>query len=249
MNIIPIYIIILLFGLITTVYTTDIDVNSLSELKNALQSQNNDITINVKNEIIINDSDFLTVGDTITKITIKGISTTDSKIIFSTKNSGIFFGRNINDVEIMDISFESEGSVLYFDNNLNVNIYNVHITGFTEVNMDSISKNIFTITDVIFNTPKSPINYLLKASFSNLIIDNSKFYGSESLLISCLYVTNRENSEVYVSNEYDKLAYGEIDINNSLFSGGYTSRGIIVYFVSNINIKNSEIKDCYNNVR
>ncbi|OUM58905.1 hypothetical protein PIROE2DRAFT_15732 [Piromyces sp. E2] len=246
----PIYFIILIFNIIITGYAKVLNVNNVSELKNALQFQSDNIVIiNIKNEIIVDDSDFLIVGDSISKIIIKGRSTNNSKIIFNSKKSGIFFGKNVSDVEITDIFLESEGSVLYFDNNQNINIYNAHITGFTEANMDSISKNVFTITDSFFSTPKSPINYLLKAFLSNLVIDNSRFYGTDNLLISCLYITNKDNSEAYVSNEDNRNAFGTVEISNSLFDGGYTSRGIIGYFISDINIRNSEIKDCYNNVR
>ncbi|ORX52522.1 hypothetical protein BCR36DRAFT_30734 [Piromyces finnis] len=250
MNILYISYVLLLCNFLK-VFTKTIEINNASEFKDIFRDQHsdnddNDIIINVVNEIELNDSDFIRVGDTISKIAITGV-TINSKIIFNSKNSGIFFGKHVNNIEIMDITIESDGSVFYFDNNQQVNLYNVNMTGFVEVNMNSITKNVFTITNSNFNTPNSPINYLLRADSINLQITDSKFNGSQNLLISCLYISNKENGEIYVTNDRDE--YGIIDIKNSIFKGGYTSRGIIAYFVSEINIKNSEIKDCYNNVR
>ncbi|KAG4104313.1 hypothetical protein H8356DRAFT_927564 [Neocallimastix lanati (nom. inval.)] len=236
MSFLSIYVIniILINILIRHIQVYAIDINTSSDFVNALKSEK-EVTLNIKNEIVFNQSDILEIGNNISKIKIKGNSPEVSKIVFVNQDSGLLFENSINKIEISDITIESN---IFFDNIYNITIENVNFDGYIDANFTLLSDNSFNIVKSIFKKPKIPIEYHLNVYKANILIDQCKFYGNKNLLIGCLNIGNENNKETY----------GKVTITNSLFDGGYNGRGIIGRYIRDITIKYSEIKNCYNDI-
>lgn len=208
-----------------------VNVSTPEEFKNALESSN-DITLIIKNKIEFNESEKISIGNSVSEIEIKGVSPNTSKLIINEEN-GLIFSENIKNIIISDITIDSS---IFFNDNKNITIENVNIDGFISGNFSSLSDNSFRIIKTVFNHPKKPISNLLKIIEGNIEIDNCQFYGNENLLVGAISIHNQKNLK----------NYGKVSIDHSLIDGGYKGTCVMGNYISDFNIKNTEIKNCLN---
>ncbi|OUM58902.1 hypothetical protein PIROE2DRAFT_15729 [Piromyces sp. E2] len=207
-----------------------IDVTTVNQLKNALNEKTN-VIINIKNNIVVDDVDKLQLGNSIKKVTIKGVSPSTSKLSFSHYSGGIYFNQHVNEINISDITLDS--SMTFFSNE-NILFNNVVIDdGEYFFNMTMINNNNITITNSRFNPPKVEKTYYMTLYQAYLYIDNTQFYGNKNL----------KNGMIHIKNEKNFLAYGKFHLNNVLLSGGYEARFFEINNVKEIIFANSEVKN------
>ncbi|ORX52524.1 hypothetical protein BCR36DRAFT_369323 [Piromyces finnis] len=211
-----------------------IDVTTENQFKDALSKKTSDeIKINIKNNIIVNDIEKLNINSSISKITIKGESLSKSKLTFTHQNGGLYFDKNIQEINILDITLISS---MLFNNNENIKFENVIIDDGSYIfNMTSTKENNVTITNSRINPPEIKKSFLMEFYQSNLYIDHTQFYGNKNLL----------KGVILMRNEKEFLASGKFHLTNTLFSGGYETKFLDVNSVKEIRFSNSEMKESF----
>jgi len=209
-----------------------IDVTSENQLKDAL-NEDTDIVINIKNDIVVNDTEKLQISNQISKVTIKGESPSKSKLIFSHQNSGIYFDKYINEINISDITLASS---MTFLSNENIKFDNVIIDdGEYYFNMTMINQHNITITNSRFNPPQYEKSYYMTLYQAYLYIDHTQFYINKNI----------QNGIILMKNENNFHAYGKLHLTNVLLSGGYESRFFDIHNVKEVKLIDSEVKEAF----
>jgi len=217
-----------------TINAKEVEINSEADFRASLLSSSDNIILNIKNEIIFNEADSLVINESLEWIKINGVSQASSKLILN--SNSLIFESTIKEIEISNITIDSP---ILFNNNVKITFQNVIINGYLKMDMSNSHNNSINILNSIFKTSKrKSIDYFIDGIQTNIYIDQSQFYGDENLLRGCLNIDNMKNSEVF----------GTVTINNSLISGGYKRLGLNAKYIKEINILNSEVKECYNEI-
>ncbi|OUM60027.1 hypothetical protein PIROE2DRAFT_14321 [Piromyces sp. E2] len=234
-----------------TLYFTEkvkeIELRNLSIVGN-LYFDNN---LNINSIIDINND--CKIDNTFDKLSIVGNNKESSILKFTNNENTLYFTEKVKEIELRNLSIVGN---LYFDNNVNIVLESVSISGNIDSNFDKKNENVKLI-NVIYEASSFQKNNCINLG-GNIEIKNSKFYGS-SLCQERLFNFNglnkynfkAENS--YFSGEYHcpclNIDKGNnVYIDSCSFEKAYSSEdnigGAGIRIInSKSNIKNSNFTD------
>ena len=217
---------ILIILIICITYTYSETVNNESDFRNLVLNDKNEIEINLQNKIYITNN--LNITKSIQKISIIGNSKENSGIDFNNIQQQIYFGENVKEIEIKNLSITGN---IYFDDIKKISIHNVAIYG--NINSNFIENDYVKLSNVTYISSSFLTENCINLS-GNVEISYSSFKGS-SLCKNRLLMFNG-------NNEFS------ITINDSYFSGEYQCACISIENAPNSSIDNSTLEKGYGSI-
>ncbi|OUM60026.1 hypothetical protein PIROE2DRAFT_14320 [Piromyces sp. E2] len=220
------YIIFVINILFITVKTKDI--NSEADILNLIniKGQSN-LELNINSIIDINND--CKIDNTFDKLSIVGNNKESSILKFTNNENTLYFTEKVKEIKIKNLSIIGN---LYFDNNVNIVLESVSISGNIDSNFDNKNENVKLI-NVIYEASSFQKNNCINLG-GNTEIKNSKFYGS-SLCQERLFNFNG-------LNKYNFKA------ENSYFSGEYHCPCLNIDKGNNIYIDSCSFENAYSSV-
>eukprot|EP00833_Pecoramyces_ruminatium_P014081 jgi/Orpsp1_1/1188113/evm.model.d7180000062534.1 len=218
-------VLILIFLIINLILTKAIIINNENELINVISENREDIIININSTIEINTN--FTINSSYKKISIIGDSNNNSIFNFRNKHQYIYFNENLKFVEIKNISIYGN---IYFNNNENILLSSVRLSGSIDSYFDINNNNIVKLDNFFYEASQFSNLNCIKFG-GNVEINNSNFRGSSSCKESLF--------------NYDGLNKFKFSIKNSYFSGEYQCSCLNIDKGLNVYIENSIFEKGY----
>lgn len=190
------------------------------------KNKQSELEINISS--IINIQNSFNITKSLKKLSIIGKSKETSAINFLDLTNRLYFGKNVNEIELTNISFNGN---IYFDNNNKVTMNFVYIYGSINSNYD-INNGYINIYNSTYDSSPIPDNECITLS-GNIDIDNSKFFGSKCNLYTINF------------NGLDKYSFS---LKNSYISGEYRSSCLIINQGLSVNIDASTFDKGYSSL-
>ncbi|OUM56757.1 hypothetical protein PIROE2DRAFT_18501 [Piromyces sp. E2] len=204
-------------------------VSNENEFKKAINSNYSEIilesSIDLNESIILNSLNFNLIITGKTKNEILSFNNDIEK-------DG-FFLKNVNNVEFSNLTLVGN---LNLNNSINLSISNVNFFGL----INSKNSNIVLKKTSYYYLQNKPSPFGIYLDQSNITIEESSLYGSDSISEYIIYLTETEPiNQINHKNNNEYL--NKILINHSYLSGQYKSGIIKVDVASNINIQSSHL--------
>ncbi|ORX84042.1 hypothetical protein BCR32DRAFT_242928 [Anaeromyces robustus] len=222
--ILSIYIILLFFLLSLANSKVTKTVENENELKSALSSSENELTIKINTKIILNSD--IVIDKKFEKLSFIGTSVDTSSIQFSNLTHQIYFKENVQEIEIFYISIFGN---IRFENNVDISIDEVNLYGSIDSNFESKS-NLIEISNFNYY-PSSIYRDNCINLEGNVLLEDSFIYGNS-------FCQNR----LLNYNGLDKYT---ITIVNTKFSGEYECSCVNINNGLNVSIKDSLFEKAY----
>ncbi|ORX47570.1 hypothetical protein BCR36DRAFT_295030 [Piromyces finnis] len=208
--------------LITYVYSVIVDEAQFADLISKIDDE---IIINIDSEIYISN-DFI-VNDNHKKIIIIGKSVETSFIKFENLSNKLYFGENVKEIEIKNISIIGN---IFFNNIKSVFFDSVSITGNIDSYFDIDINDYIKFKNVTYNPSSYSSDNCINLS-GNVEIVDSTFKGSSQC-----------NNRLF---NFFGLEYYDLYIENSNFSGEYKCGCVNIDKGHEVNIYKSTFDNAY----
>jgi len=203
-------------------------VKNEDELLQILQKNENEITLDIKSKIDITHT--ISISQTIKKITINGYSSDVSVLYFQDSSHPLFFGENIKEISINNISIFGN---IYFDNNEKIEINSLSLTGNIDSNFERHNNEYIRIFNMTYSSSEFSAENCINLEGGNTEINKSTFRGSKSCQNRLINFNGLERYKLsiidcYFSGEYQcpflNLDNGlMVNIENSTFEKAYSN--------------------------